>query len=836
MIQMEDLRGLPKKEIPILRRQFGRNLFHAEPSRRILHVLWDIVRAPMFILLMIACSLYFFLGNTGEGLMMFAAIILVAAISVYQEVKSSHALQALKQLTEPKTTVIREGIEYVISTEDLVPGDIILLSEGMRIPADALIMQANDLTINESAITGESLPVDKMIPENSNELYQGTIVNSGKCAARVTATGNNTMMSKIGTKIMAYQFPKTLLQIQLNRFVNHIAFFGMIGFLIIFLLNYLNHISWITSLLLALTLALSAVPNEIPVAFSSFVALGAYKMGKLGIISRQPQIIENLGAVSTICLDKTGTITTNSMEVNAIYDFETDILITISGNTVLPNTNVLNYAMLASEKDPFDPMEKGIWNAYYAYCRDKTGSQLKMIHEYPLEGRPPMMTHVYERNNSKIVAAKGAPERIFNICQLNNTDKNKLSALVKSLASKGYRVIGVASSFHTNLDFPQSQENFNWHFEGLVALYDPPKKNIAAVIKQFYDAKIQVKLLTGDYPETAMHIGGQVGIFNHLKSVTGEQVMRMKEDELKETAINTNIFARMFPDAKTKVIEALKANQEIVAMTGDGINDGPALKAASIGIAIGEKGTEIARQASDLIITDDDLGKMVIAISEGRKIFTNLKKAIRYIMSIHIPIVLIASMPLLLGWNYPNIFTPIHIIFLELIMGPTCSIFFEREPIEENNMLQQPRGKNYGLFTREELLISIIQGVIIALCTLSLYYYFMNQGASIEETRTIVFTTLILSNVFLTFTNRSFNKTIYYTCKYKNTLAPFILLISALFLACLHLIAPVRHLFQLSVISSAEFWLCLSVAFAGVMWFEVYKMDLPKATQVNDDN
>jgi Ca2+-transporting ATPase len=388
--------------------------------------------------------------------------------------------------------------------------------------------------------------------------------------------------------------------------------------------------------------------------------------------------------------------------------------------------------------------------------------------------------------------------------------------------------MGVASAIHTGPQFPATQDDFNWQFEGLLALYDPPKKNIAAVIKQFHEAKIDVKLITGDYPETAINIAGQVGILNYLKYVTGEDVMGMKDDDLKQVVKSTNVFARMFPDAKLKVIEALKANGEIVGMTGDGVNDGPALKAASIGIAMGQKGTEIAKQAADLILTDDNMERMITAVSEGRKIFSNLKKAVRYIISIHIPIILIASLPLLLGWSYPNIFSPIHIIFLELIMGPTCSIFFEREPVEKNIMLQYPRKRDAGIFTHEELLISMVQGIVIAFGVLFLYYYFMTSGASPEKTRTIVFTTLILSNVFLTFATRSFTKNIYYTFRYKNNLAPFILIISAIFLATLHLVPAVRSLFQLTSITTGQFWLCIGVAFASVMWFEVYKTGLQK--------
>ncbi|MBK7883378.1 MAG: cation-translocating P-type ATPase [Chitinophagaceae bacterium] len=546
-------------------------------------------------------------------------------------------------------------------------------------------------------------------------------------------------------------------------------------------------------------------------------------MSRLGIISRQPQIIENLGKVSVICLDKTGTITENRMQVKVIYAYDSDELIELNENAQVQNKNVLLYGALASEINPFDAMEKAIWEAYHLYIGAKGHEKFKMTFEYPLGGNPPMMTHVYKDGDTTIATAKGAAERIIRVCKLNDKEKNKIIQHVKSLASKGYRVIGVASAAHIASRFPDMQDDFNWQFEGLLALYDPPKKNIAAIFKKIYDARIDIKIITGDYPETAINIAGQAGVLNYNEYATGEEVMKMTENELRQVVKSTNIFARMFPDAKLKVVNTLKATGEIVAMTGDGVNDGPALKSADIGIAMGKKGTEIARQAANLILTDDNLERIVTAISEGRKIFNNLKKALRYIISIHIPIIFTASVPVVFSWAYPNIFTPIHIIFLELIMGPTCSIFFENEPAEENSMQLEPQRSNNKLFLTKELFISIIQGIVIAAGVLALYYYFMSNGAGMEQTRTIVFTTLILSNIFLTFVNRSFSRTIFYTSRYKNNLAFVILIISVFFLAALHFIPFVCNIFQLDGITLGQFGISFAMAFMTVIWFELYK-------------
>ena len=828
VVYLKDIHGLSAGEIPALQKKYGKNTFETEPSRNFLKIVWDIVKEPMFILLIIACALYFILGEASEGMMMLVAMLLVASISIYQEAKSTKALKALKQYAVTKVKVIRDEKEVVIPSEELVPGDIVRLDEGMNIPADAIVLQENDFTVNESIITGESVAADKLETEGNNILYQGTTINTGKCVARITATGSNTVLGKLGKAVGTYQPPKTPLQLQVNKFVRRLAFFGLTGFLIIFFVNYLHHREWASSLLFALTLAMSAIPEEIPVAFSSFMALGAFKMTRLGIISRQPQIVESLGAVSVICLDKTGTITENSMHVKMMYDYAGNAVIDLD-ETGHYDKNVLLYAILASEAEPFDPMEKAIWKAFDAYISKERIKQYKMIYEYPLEGRPPMMTHVYQSGDQKIAAAKGAAERIMHVCKLDDNEKNKIDKLIKSFASDGYRVIAVASAIPPHDAMPALQDDFNWRFEGVLALYDPPKENIPEVFRQFYTAGIEVKVITGDYPETAMNIAGKVGIRNPLKSVTGDEVMKMKAEELALAVKKVNVFARMFPDAKVKVIDALKANGEITAMTGDGVNDGPALKSAGIGIAMGQKGTEIARQAADLILTDDNLQSMVTAIKEGRKIFNNLKKAVRYIISIHIPIILTASLPVIFGWTYLNLFSPIHVIFMELIMGPTCSIFFEREPVEDNIMQQPPRGNN-TLFTGKELLISVVQGLMIAAGALGSYYYFMNHGASLQQTRTIVFIILILSNVFLTFTNRSFTNTLYYTSRYKNNLAPVILFVSTAFLASLQFVPFVRNLFQLAIISSKQFWFCFITAFVCVVWFEIYKFLLHRNT------
>ncbi len=816
--------GISTADVAVLQQRFGKNIFTQQRTNRLLPILKNIVTEPMFLLLLFAAVLYFLLNSVTEGMMMLTAMCLVSAISVYQEVKSANALEALKQYTAACSTVIRDGEEKIIATTELVPGDILLLHEGEVVPADATIISANDLTVNESVITGESFAVEKH-PDDKAFLYQGSTVNSGACMAQISSTGNNTTLGKLGKSITTTETEKTQLQIQTQVFVRQLALFGVVGFAVVFIVNFIRSGDWTASLLLGLTLAMAAIPEEIPVSFSSFMALGSYYMSRLGIIPRQAQIVENLGAANVLCLDKTGTLTENKMSVIMLYDHAKEQLYNLEETNMPANNHLLYIAALASERHPFDNMEQAIMETFVKN-NERQALLPDMIYEYPLEGKPPMMTHVYRIGEMKLAAGKGAVERILNVCHADQLTREKIARYVNDMGAKGYRVLGVASAVIKDNILPVVQDNADWQLEGLLALYDPPRTSAAGAISKLQDAGIRVMLLTGDHLSTAMYIASKVGIFEYHRGITGEEVMSLGEYELQRTVRAESLYVRMFPEAKQKVINALKANGCIVAMTGDGVNDGPAIKAAHIGIAMGKKGTEIARQAADLVITDDNLEMIPVAIEQGRRIYSNLKKAVRYIISIHIPIILVATIPLLLGWKYPNIFTPIHVIFLELIMGPTCSLFYEKEPVEENIMRMAPRKRTTSLFSHRELLVSAVQGLIITCGLLALYSIYMQQH-NLEKTRTMVFTTLIISNVFLTFANRSFTESFSKTIRYHNPLTPLIASLSILFLLLIHLVPGIRQAFGLTPISVSESGICLLTGLASVAWFELYKLAIP---------
>jgi Ca2+-transporting ATPase len=753
------------------------------------------------------------------------AILLVAAISLFQEARSRNAIDALKKLSQPKSKVIRNSKIIEIPSEEIVVGDCIQVQEGTFIPADAVIIQSNDFSVNEAILTGESLSVFKNELSEINKVFQGTIVATGLAICEVTAIGNQTSLGKIGKSLESIEEEKTPLQLQITNFVKKMSIIGLIIFGIVWALNYYHSKVVFDSLLKALTIAMSVIPEEIPVAFTTFMALGAWRLMKMGIITKQTKTVETLGSATVICTDKTGTITENKMSLAQLYVFDSNIVIDANEKLNSEAEEVLSFAMWSSEPIPFDAMEIAIHEAYAKLESIDERPNYKLIHEYTLGGKPPMMTHVFEDSKGKrIIAAKGAPEALIEVSSLSDKEKNQALIAMEAMAKKGYRVLGIGIADFPGTDFPKTQQELKFSFKGLVAFYDPPKANIQEVFETFYKAGIQIKIVTGDNAATTSTIARQIGFKDADKVLNGDELMEMNSETLKVKVMETTIFTRMFPEAKLKIIQALKANNQIVAMTGDGVNDGPALKSAHIGIAMGEKGTEIAKQAANLILIDDDFSKMIDAIAMGRRIYVNLKKAIQYIISIHIPIILIVFIPLALEWLYPNIFTPVHIIFLEIIMGPTCSVIYENEPMERNLMLQKPRPLTTTFFNFKEITISIIQGLVITLGLLFVYNYCVVEGFSEKYTRTTVFLTLIMSNIFLTLENRSFYYSVFTTIRYKNNLVLMIIGITIGITSLLLFVPVFSNFFLFEKVDKAQIGLSVLVGFLSVMWIEIYKL------------
>lgn len=815
--------GLTSAEVEL--RKKDNIIFKKEQSEFIL-ILRETVLEPIFILLIASALVYFLLGEFSEAVFLLSAVILVSTISFFQSYRSRKALSLLEVLTASKTKVIRNGEVTEIPSEEIVMGDFLISEEGSIIAADGEIVQSNDFAVNESVLTGESFSQSKSTIKDQNQIFQGTLAVSGLAVYKVTATGEQSRAAQLAKLAKDIKPEKAPLYKQILSFVKSMTIVGLICFILVLAFYYFQTHKFLDSLLMALTLAMSILPEEIPVAFTTFMALGAWKLSKTGILVKGLNTVETLGAATVICIDKTGTITENKMELAAIYSHKSKELLNaeqIKEQKILDE--VAEYGMWASEPVPFDPMEIALHELYKKLTQRDNRKEFKMIHEYPLDGQPPMMTHIFENGNGeRHIAAKGAPEALINISRLSDVEKAEINSKIKSLSDQGYRVLGVAKSDLKDRSFPQKQQEFSFIFLGLVAFYDPPKKKINQVFKQFYQAGIGVKIITGDNALTTAAIAKQCEFKGAEKTLDGKELIKMSDEKLLSIVDDVNIYTRMFPEAKLRIINILKQKGHVVAMTGDGVNDSLALKSSHIGIAMGKKGSEVARQAASLILIDDNLAHMVEAIAIGRRIYENLKKAIQYIISIHIPIILIVTVPLLLFWKYTNFFSPVHVIFLELIMGPTCSIIFENEPIEANSMKKAPRKLSETFFSLNELSISIIQGLVITISCLGLGYHYMQNNYSVAEVRTIIYSTLIFSNIFLTLSNRSFYYSIFTTIKYKNSLIPLVLGISVLILMLSIYFKPIQNIFEFVPLSFTELVYCFVAAFLGVMWVEVFKM------------
>ncbi len=819
-----DVKGLTRNQVREAREKYGQNVLNFKKESGFLYATKNLVKEPMVILLLVTSSIYFLTGNIGDGIFLALAIVLVSAISLYQDSRSREALEKLKIYTQPDCKVIREGKITKIKSTELVVGDSMVVEEGTNIPADGIIAQSNDFSVNESILTGESFSIYKNQMPDNNEIYMGTMIASGLAIATVTEIGNNTKLGKIGKSLEAVVEEKTPLEIQINNFVKKMVIAGGAIFLLVWAINYFKSYNVLDSVLKALTLAMSILPEEIPVAFTTFMAMGAWRLMKMGIVVKQMKTVETLGSATVICTDKTGTITENKMTLDRIYSVAAKKIISVKEDINKDEKELIRMAMWASEPIPFDPMEIALHESYKSLFPVDERPEYKMFHEYPLDGQPPMMTHIFQDDASnRIIAAKGAPEAILNVSSLSASERKEIEEAINSLAGDGYRVLGVVQTNFEGDNFPSIQQDFQFVFLGLVAFYDPPKQNIKTVLKDFDTAGIKVKIITGDNAATTLAIAKQINFLGYKHAISGEELMKIPLSALSKTVSENSIFTRMFPEAKLKIINALKDNNEIVAMVGDGVNDGPALKTAHIGIAMGKKGTEIAKDSASLILVDDDLSKMVDAVAMGRKIYSNLKKAIQYIISIHIPIILTVFLPLVFGWIYPNILSPVHIILLELIMGPTCSIVYENEPREKITMKQKPRPFTVVFFNVRELTTSIIQGLMITIGVLFIYQYSVSQGYNESVTRTMVFTALMSANIFLTFVNRSFYYSVFTTIKYKNNLIYFAIGTTVFITGLLLVVKPLNQFFQFEILDSYLILLSLIAGFLSVIWYEVVK-------------
>jgi P-type Ca2+ transporter type 2C len=835
----DTLNGLSQTEVDEILQRDGYNEVPSQKNRNAFFMLLKIMTEPMLLLLLGCGLIYLFLGEPKDALMLLSFVFVVIGITFYQEKKTEKTLEALRDLSSPRALVIRDGEQKRIAGREVVTGDVLVIREGDRIPADATILSCENLSVDESLLTGESMPVRKSEHKTSLEIqrpggddlpfiYSGSMVVSGRGIAKVNSTGLNTEIGKIGKSLESIKQEDTLLHKETAKIVRLLALIGIILCILVIVAYTLIKGDIVGGFLYGLTISMSILPEEFPVVLIIFLTLGAWRISKRKVLTRNSSAIETLGAATVLCTDKTGTLTMNKMELNSLYAdglfYETSKI----GSTELPKQfkNLLECGILASQKDPFDPIEKEL-NKIGSLCLENqkiTNDDFNLIKEYPLSKNLLALSHVWQSKDEKqtIIASKGAPEAILDLCHAGHDQKHDIIKRIKAMSEKGLRVLGVAQAVFPSRDLPKDQHDFEFSFIGLLGFVDPMRESVPGAVKEAYRAGIRVIMITGDYPGTAQFIAKKIGIRNHNEYLTGEDLERMNPLELKEKIKNVNIFARVIPEQKLLIVNALKDNGEIVAMTGDGVNDAPALKAAQIGVAMGERGTDVAREASSLVLLNDDFSSIVAAVRLGRRIYNNLKRAMGYTLAVHVPIAGMAVLPLI--FDLPVVLLPAHIAFLELIIDPACSTVFESEKEDMNIMKRPPRNLHEPLFNFETISISIFQGIGVLIATFALFLFSIKSGMSEIEARSFAFTSLVLSNLMLIAINLSWRKNIHKIILSANKilLIVFIGALSSLFIV---LNVPFfSELFHLAPLRPKDFALIVTVVFFSLIWFEVFKI------------
>ena len=793
-------------------------------SKNIGQIALEVVKEPMFVLLLVCSSIYLLLGDYTEGIMLSASILIIIFITFYQYQKTERAIESLRQLSSPKAMVIRNGETVKIPGREIVIGDIVLINEGDRIPADGILIHGTNLSVDESMLTGESIPVSKdtLAYEGSSQVFSGTLVVQGSGKLEVNAIGIHTEFGKIGKSLQQIVQDPTRLQKEMKVLIRNLFIIGGFLSVLVVFAFYLTRGDFIASLLSGLASAMAILPEEFPVVLTIFLAIGAWRLSQQNVLTRKPSAIETLGSATVLCSDKTGTITQNNMVLTTLIK-EHFIIEKNEFEENIENIEGLIFtAILASPPESIDPMERAIY-AVKKTLPSSMSPSFSLLKEYPLSKDLFAMTRVLEDEIGQLyVGTKGAPEAILELCHISDEERIHLLSKVKMLAKRGQRILGVAKGKVENREFPASQKDFSFEFMGFLGFEDPIRPEVPEAIKQCYSAGIKVIMITGDYPETAKNIGKQAGLNEQDEILTGHDLKNLSESELKEKIKHVNIFARIIPEQKLQIIKALKANGEVVAMTGDGVNDAPALKAADIGISMGGKGTDVARESSSLVLLDDNFSSIVMAIKSGRRIFDNLQKAMGYIIAIHIPIIGLALLPAFFP-ALPILLMPLHIVFMELIIDPVCSIAFESEKEEIGVMKRPPRDPNMAFFGLKQIFKSSLVGLILLAMVLTVYFFSMQEGHTEGEIRAIAFTSLIIGNIFLILTTLSKTRNAIDVLFEDNISLKIILFVASTMMFLLVSVPYLRELFSFEYPGYKHFYLAIAGGFSLLFLMEMYK-------------
>jgi Ca2+-transporting ATPase len=842
----------------------GPNELPGATHRSLFSIARETLSDPMFALLLAAGVLYLVLGDLQEGLILFGLVLVVLALTLYQEGKTERAIESLRDLTSPRALVWRDGAAQRIAGRDVVCGDLLVLAEGDRVPADAVLVQGTEVQVDESLLTGEPLPVDKVLgqpelaadkvpPESA--LFSGTLLVRGHAMARVTATGKNSEIGRIGLALGGLSTEVSPLKQQMAKLVKVLAMVAVGASLFLFVAFGLLRGDWLGALLAGIALAMALLPQEFTVVLTVIPALGAWRLSKQQVLTRRIAAIETLGATSVLCVDKTGTLTENRMTVAELYapllpqalaDQAGQLSIDYATTTELPEHfhTLVEFSILASVSDPFDPMEKAFHRLGQHFLKDTEHlhRDWALLQTYGLTPELRAMSHVWRATvgDAHVVAAKGAPEAIMDLCHMDSAAQQGVAAAVDAMAAKGLRVLGVARASFEGEDWPAIEHDFAFEFVGLLGLADPLRAEIPDAVQQAYEAGIRVVMITGDYPATAAAIATQAGLKGASAPdvagldasetdwlLTGDALAALTDEALQKRMQSVSICARIAPAQKLRIVQALKANGSVVAMTGDGVNDAPALKAAHVGVAMGGRGTDVAREAASVVLLDDNFASIVGAVRLGRRIFDNLRKSMSYILAVHVPIAGMALVPVLLGW--PTVLFPLHIAFLELVIDPACSMVFENEPAEADAMRRPPRDVTTPLFGGMTLLLALVQGLGALAVVLAATVWGAGQlteGAA----RAFAFATLVCTNMALIFSNRSRIGGLWASLWVPNRTL-WTVVAAALGLLLVALYVPwLARLFMFEQLPLPYLAAAAGLGLASVAWFELVKPRAPAAS------
>jgi P-type Ca2+ transporter type 2C len=836
-MQYENMKGLSQSDAERIFMADGPNALPGSEPKSIWNIVAGVLLEPMFLMLLGAGTVYLLIGDAAEAVFLLGSVFAVIGLTLSQERKTQRALESLRDLSAPRAMVIRDGIEIRIAGHEVVRGDMLVLHEGDRVAADAVLLQGQ-ISTDESLLTGEAVPQDKVLGaldtliglpggDANAFVFASTVVTRGVGVARVCGTAKNTAVGRIGVALASTTLVTSNLQKASRKIVQRLAAVGLVAASALVLLAWIwDGKPLLESLLLGIALAMALLPEEIPVVLTVFLALGAWRLSQQRVLTRRVTAVEALGAVTVLAVDKTGTLTQNRMEVAELSIANACYMQTAS--QVLPEEfhSLVEFALLATPTDPFDPMEKAIYNFGLKHLlgSEHVHSDWSSEFSYPLSPEILAMTHVFPTAvpEQHLLATKGAPEAVVDLCHLPALEREALARQVQNMASRGLRVLGVAKGQWNEQQWPASQHDFTFTFLGLLGLADPPRPEVPAAVQACQSAGIRLIMMTGDHPDTARAIARQIGLGDIENVLTGPEVAKMDDEMLSKRLETVRVCARLVPEQKLRLVRLLQKNGETVGMTGDGVNDAPALKAADVGIAMGERGTDVAREAAAIVLLDDSFASITTAIRQGRRIYDNIRAATRFIFAVHVPVTALALGAVLFHW--PMLLLPVQIVLMELLIDPACSVVFEAEPEASDIMNRPPRAVNATPFAMSNVGYALLQGTGLAAVLLGGAWVMVSQGWAQGHIRATIFAGLVLGLFLLVLTNRNLEHSLLANLRLRNVWLVRMLVAVMVMLALIVVVPWLRQVMGLTIPPIAALGFVVAILFAATVWMEALRL------------